>query len=194
MAVSIQEQRSLLSDLICASPAMMKALHAAQELNLSSWCIGAGVIRTLVWDHLHGLKRVSPIADIDLAYFDSAALPGENEKQISSQLLKRCPEFEWDVCNQANVHHWYAKIHANQVPPLSSLEEAIATWPEFATCVAVYLDSHDSLHIIAPYGLDDLFNMIVRRNPLRVDPLIFRERLRRKQFCNYWPKVTILDA
>jgi len=44
-----------------------------------------------------------------------------------------------------------------------SLIEGVASWPEIAT-VAVTLTPSGSIEVIAPHGLDDLFDMVVRWN------------------------------
>jgi uncharacterized protein len=41
--------------LLAGSAFTMQALSAARELGWSSWCIGTGAIRSLVWDHLQGV-------------------------------------------------------------------------------------------------------------------------------------------
>ena len=50
------------------------------------------------------------------------------------------------------------------------------------------------LHVIAPHGLDDLFAMVVRRNPARVSVQTYRERVASKRYAQRWPRVTIVEA
>ena len=92
------------------------------------------------------------------------------------------------------MHLWYAEVFGQVVPPLHSAAEAIATWPETATCTAVRLLPDDSLHIVAPFGLDDLFQMILRRNPARVTIEQFQQRLQSKQIVQKWPQVRVVDG
>ena len=40
-----------------ATPWCMQALQAVQQLGLPHCCIGAGAVRTLVWDALHGYAQ-----------------------------------------------------------------------------------------------------------------------------------------
>jgi uncharacterized protein len=75
---------------------------------------------------------------------------------------------------------------------LHSSEEAVGTWPETATCVAVRLLATDQIHIVAPYGLSDLFNMVLRRNPCRVTREQFVQRLHSKQILRKWPRVQVI--
>lgn len=67
-------------------------------------------------------------------------------------------------------------------------------WPETATAVAVRLRHDDSLHVVAPYGLDDLFNLVCRRNPAIVTREQFQRRVQNKQIAKRWPRVRVLDA
>ncbi|MET7831258.1 nucleotidyltransferase family protein [Micromonospora sediminicola] len=63
--------------------------------------------------------------------------------------------------------------------PLRTVADAVATWPEYATAVAVRLDAHDQITVCAPHGLDDLLDGVWRRNPARVSAEISRRRLSR---------------
>ena len=61
--------------MVAASDELMAALRAVRSLGLRSWCIGAGAIRSLVWDVLHGFDRRSAVEDLDVVYFDAKAGP-----------------------------------------------------------------------------------------------------------------------
>lgn len=179
-----------LCGLVRASQTLMGALRAVRSLGLSSWCLGAGSIRSLVWDDMHGYQVPSATPDMDVAYFDTDA-PSGFDVQLQERLSSLFPAVVWDVTNQAKVHEWLVDASGQPVPPLTSLEEGVATWPEFATCVAVSLDQHDSLHVIAPYDLDDLFELRVRHNPRRASVLTFTERVRSKNFLQRWPRLHV---
>ncbi|MGL4230450.1 MAG: nucleotidyltransferase family protein [Casimicrobium sp.] len=169
-----------------------RTLLAARELNLKSWCIGAGAIRNLVWDHLHGYAEPSNLADVDVAYFDSSDLSQARDDELQARLVAACPESPWEVTNQAAVHLWFESYFGHAVSPLRSLEEAVGTWPEYATSVGVFLDMDDEIHVIAPHGLDDLFNCVVRRNPTRVSIETYQKRVATKRYSLRWSKVTIV--
>ena len=99
-----------------------------------------------------------------------------------------------EATNQAAVHLWYKGVFGFSVPALHSSEEAVGTWPETATSVAVRLLATDQIRIVAPYGLSDLFNMVLRRNPCRVTNEQFVQRLHSKQIVSKWPCVQVIDA
>lgn len=104
------------------------------------------------------------------------------------------PQPCWEVTNQASVHHWFLQALGQVVPPLRSLEEGVATWPEFATCVGVCLEPDDSLRIVAPHGLDDLFAPRVRHNPVRADAATYERRVAQKRYAHRWPRVEVVPA
>lgn len=182
-----------LREIIRQDSRLMTILQAAREVNLPEWYIGAGVIRNTVWDHLHGYPGKSLMRDIDLAYFDGRDLSDRLGKEAELVLSKLVPDVEWDVVNQAGVHLWYKNSFGHEVEPLHSCEGGIDTWPETATCVAVRLLEDGMIQIYAPYGLDDLFNIVLRRNPVRVSEERFRERYLNKRIKEKWPNVTIID-
>ena len=70
----------------------------------------------------------------------------------------------------------------------------VGTWPEIATCVGVFLRADDSIGVVAPHGLDDLFQLVVRHNPVRADAQTYRERVASKRFTERWPLLSICPA
>ena len=50
----------------------------------------------------------------------------------------------------------------------------------------------DAIEVIAPHGLDDLFGLVVRRNP-RVPVETYRLRVADRRYTERWPKVRIVD-
>lgn len=178
--------------LVRATPWFMRALAQVRTLGLRDWCIGAGAVRNLVWDALHGHATPSALADVDVAWFDAADLAPEHDAQLQRRLRALAPDTPWEVTNQAGVHLWFEQHFGHPVAALPSLEAAVASWPEYATAVGVRLDADDALHVIAPHGLDDLFAMVVRRNPARVSLATYRERVAGKRYAARWPRVTVI--
>ena len=170
----------------------MKVLRSVRECSLPDWFVGAGVIRSIVWDHLHGYLSPTSIKDVDVAYFDLTNLSQEQDNYIVGQLAAKLPDVPWEVTNQAAVHLWFQQYFGYAVPPLQSCEEAISTWPETATSIGVRLLPNDELYIYAPFGLEDLFNMTLRRNPKRVTLELFRKRTNEKRISQKWPKVKVI--
>lgn len=164
----------------------MQALGAARKIDLSDWMIGAGFVRNAVWDRLHGFTEPTPLKDIDFIYFDPDRLDADFDKAIEHQLLNIAPGLPWSVRNQARMHV------RNDDRPYTSCEDAVAHWLETPTCVAVLLDKNEELSLIAPHGVEDLFNFDVRPTPSGLrKPEIYAERIQTKNWTEIWPKLTI---
>jgi uncharacterized protein len=172
----------------------MPALHAVRDLGLAPWCIGAGAVRNLVWDAIHELPTPSDLADVDVAYFDASELSPERDAALQRKLIAIHPRVPWEVTNQAAVHRWFESYFGHPVPPLLSLEDAVASWPEYATSVGLTLEPDNTIKVIAPHGLDDLFAVVVRRNPARVSVETYRERVAQKRYALRWPMVKIVPC
>ena len=171
----------------------MDALRAVRSVGPPDACIGSGAIRNAVWDALHAYSTPSFLADVDVPYFDPSDLTEATEKRFAKQLNELRPELTWDVKNQAAVHLWFHKVFGHEVEALHSMRDAVATWPETALAVAVSLRPDDAIAVTAPLGLEDLFSMVVRRNPRRVSVETYRKRIAEKMYKKRWPRVQIVD-
>lgn len=170
----------------------MNILRVARSANLPNWYIGAGLVRNTVWDHLHGEPGKTPIRDIDFVYF---SLEEIDETTITENLSKAVPDVEGDFKNSALVHEWYECKKGIIRPPFHSSEEDIDAWPEIASCIGIRLMQDEQIMIYAPYGIDDLMDMVLRRNrnnSYTVNQEIFRQRVIEKKIVERWPKVTVL--
>jgi uncharacterized protein len=182
-----------LRQILGANAWFMALLRTMRACDLPDWFVGAGVIRNITWDFLHGYTEPTPVADVDVAFFDPTDLTPERDRLAQQQLQARQPEIPWEATNQAAVHLWYEAVFGEAVPPLTSTLDAIGTWPETVTCIGVRLLPDDTLLIAAPYGLANLFNLVLRRNPRRVSLEQFQKRVQEKKILEKWPKVCLSD-
>jgi len=163
---------------------LMAALRSARALGLGSWCIGAGAVRNVVWERLHGRRlQAAQLADVDLAHHSPQRTAPDDDARLARQLREALP-LPWEVVNQAFVHQWPGarpgmRAHAH-------LEAALASWPETATAVGVWLDARDRLHLVAPHGVEDLMTGVLRKSA-GADPALFERRLQEKAFLTRWP-------
>lgn len=170
---------------------MMDILHTAEKLNLPDWVIGAGFVRNKVWDYLHGYQREKvDINDIDLIYFDLNGNDENADKKLSEK-LKIKTGLNWEVVNEAYAHKWYTI----KPPPYTSSEDAISKWPETATCIGVKIEN-GKLKLIAPYGVEDLVNLVIRPSPAFIDSdnveNIVVGRIKEKKWLKKWPKLKVV--
>jgi hypothetical protein len=146
----------------------------------------------MVWDHLHSFTTPSSLSDIDFAYFNEIGIGAGAEENVQAKLQAALPNVPWEATNQATVHLWFEQHFGHVVAPLRSLHESVASWPEYATSVALTLSQDGKLEVIAPHGLTDLFSMHVRRNPARVSLETYHRRIEQKRYAERWPKVTVV--
>lgn len=169
--------------LIAEDDEMMHIIRLVEPLQLPQWAIGAGFVRNKVWNVLHDFVGGGQPTDIDVVYFDP--LGRVDSDPIEQQLLSERPDLEWEVRNQALMHG------KNDMPPYQSTEDALSKWPETATAIGVTMQQGE-LKLIAPHGIGDLTNLIVRPTPTFMDPRRLervRERVQRKRWLEKWPKL-----
>lgn len=175
-----------IANLVASDQWMMDVLHEAEKLNLPDWMIGAGFLRNKVWDYLHGIHReVADTNDIDLIYFDPEHVSEEADYELSDKLSDTLG-LRWEIKNQAHMH----KRHSHE--PYKSAAEGMSHWVETPTCVAITLVK-DKPKVVAPHGIDDLVNLIVRPSPSRKDQLdLFYNRIESKKWLEKWPKLKVV--
>jgi len=190
----IRAVRTDLETLIAGSEWFMRVLQCVRDEQIPDAWVGAGALRDLVWGQLYGAGfRPDEVRDVDVAFFDRSDLSREHDERVTSRLSARCPGVPWEARNQAAVHTWYArKFGGNPPAPLTSIEDAIGTWPETATAVVVRIGQGDALEICAPLGVDDLIGGVWRRNPRRVTLAQSLSRLERHRPAERWPRVTVI--
>ncbi|MEE1657529.1 nucleotidyltransferase family protein [Microvirga sp. CF3062] len=168
------------------APSHALLLHVA-SLGLPDAWIGAGFIRNSVWDVLHGRAiDVTRLADVDVLFFDLDDTSREREAEIERRLRSLAPSTPWSVKNQARMHL------RNGDSPYRDTVDAVAHWAETATAIAVRT-VEGRVEVMAPYGVDDLLNLIVRPTPVFGHKIgIYRERVMAKDWPANWPKLTLL--
>lgn len=165
-------------------------LRRSAELGLPDWYLGAGCIAQSVWNDAHGRPPGEGILDFDLVYFHpDVSLEAEQDAGRKTSALLADLGVALDVKNQARVHLWYRDRFGYDIRPYVSTEDAIATWPTTATAVGVRL-LDGRLHVCAPYGLDDLFALVVRANRVQITPAIYQAKASR--WGQQWPMLTVL--
>jgi len=145
-------------------------------------------VRNAVWDHLHGYEEITPLADVDVLYFDRHNPEPAREFEIERMLHAKLPGRPWSVRNQARMHM------RNGDSPYRSTEDALLFWLETATCVAVRLGDNDDIIVMAPHGLADLLDMRSAPTPRGREKLQqYKERMKQKDWPSIWPKVIVRE-
>jgi len=187
-SISHEKHCAEIVQLVRADPWLMGLLETARSIGLAQWCIAAGAVRNLVWDHLHGHDTRTYPSDVDLPFYDGVKTDCSYEAEIQRRLSAARSDVRWEAVNQATVH-----LYTRDPRPYASIEEAMSRWADPVTAVGVYLTDTDQLTVIAPCGLDDLFSLIVRPNLVAPDAArVYRERVLSKGWLSRWPKLKII--
>ncbi len=139
-------------------------LEALEASGLRGW-LGAGCLRNPVWDARFGLR--SPGTDWDVALF------GE-EGQVRLEGLLPGP---WEAVDQARYGQ-------------GSAEAGLASWPETATAIGARLVP-GGLEVLAPWGLGDLLDGVLRRSGGFTDVAAFEARAASKRWSARWPGLRV---
>jgi hypothetical protein len=175
-----------LASLIEADVQRLALLETVSRLDLPDCWIGAGFVRSAVWDRLHDRKPATSWDDIDVIWFDPNRIDPAIDHQVEARLRQEAPGQNWSVKNQARMHL------RNGDEPCRSIEQAISRWPETATAVAIRRKV-GATEILSPHGLDDLFGLILRPTPffLSKKRSIFDQRLAEKRWLERWPLLSV---
>ncbi|AHG18902.1 nitrate reductase [Chania multitudinisentens RB-25] len=165
----------------------MQILSTARRLGLHDWCLGAGFIRNLVWDKRHDYRVATPLNDIDVIHFDPRNSDAQHDAILETRLLEWLTQ-PWSVKNQARMH-----LRSNRSPYLNS-EDAISYWPEIETAVGARLNADDSITLIAPFGLQALFNDTITFNAKSNNFTAFEQRIRQKRWLQRWPRLKVVNT
>lgn len=170
-----------LIDIIKNDDNIISILKTVEKLKLNDAWVAAGLIRNKVWDVLHNIN--TPINDIDVIYFDSTDTSWETEKDIEKKLEILMPNLPWSVKNQARMHL------KNGFDSYTCSFDGVAHFTEIPTAIAVKM-CNSELEIMAPYGLEDLFEKIVKPTPYYQNNSklhsIYIERMQEKKWDDIW--------
>ena len=163
----------------------MRILRHVRALNAPDCWVAAGFVRSLVWDRLHH-RACSPLPeDIDVIWYDAGQNHELADHYLETSLSGMDAEVNWSVKNQRRMHT------RNGDAAYESATQAMTYWPETATAVAVRLKPCDEIEIAAPFGLDDLFALVLTATPRFSGEKypMFLERANSKQWLAKWPNL-----
>jgi len=180
------DREAALIGLIRADPARMRLLALVRAHGPPGAWIAAGTLREAVWDDRHGRPPRPPEGDVDVVWFDRRAGVAE-DRRFERCLADAAPAVHWSVKNQARMHA------RNGDPPYASLSDALRCWPEPATAVAARLDAEDAILVLAPFGLAELFDLVVGPTPHFAGSrrAAHEARVRDKGWLARWPRLSL---
>jgi hypothetical protein len=174
----------------------MQVLEAARGAGLPDWRLFAGALYQTVWNSLTGRPADYGINDYDIGYFDADQSP-EAQSRWRAKVLESLPadlRAKVEVINQARVHLWFEAEFGRPYPALAHTDDMLRQALSTAHAVAVRLEADGRLTVAAPFGLADIFNMVLRPNPeLQSNPQSIVSHGRKALDAQKrWPEITIV--
>ena len=158
-----------LADILRASPGVMRVMTTVRGLGLPDWRLFSGAVYQTVWNAVTGREPGYGLKDYDIGFFDP-----DTSWDAEDVFIRRVAEAfdqplksQVEVRNQARVHLWFEQRFGEPYAALSSTDEALERFVCPAFAVGVRLEDDDRITVAAPFGLDDVFDMVLRPNPNR---------------------------
>ncbi|MEC8455891.1 MAG: nucleotidyltransferase family protein [Pseudomonadota bacterium] len=184
-----------LIDIVRADPGLMHVLRTVRALGLPDWRLVSGAVYQAVWNAKTGRPAGHGIKDYDVAYFDGSDLSYEAEDGVIKRVAAAFDEpfrSQVEVRNQARVHLWFENRFGEPYEPLGSTDEALGRFVAPTFAVGVRLEADDAITVAAPFGLEDVFAMVVRPNPNR--PVAKGWARTIESARGRWPELTVVES
>jgi hypothetical protein len=188
----LDEQIEALREVLSHNTVLTDVLARAAELDLPGWYLTAGCVFQTVWNVVTGRPATDGIRDYDLFYFDDSDLSWAAEDvaiRAGHTAFAGLPA-EVEIRNEARVHLWYEEKFGVPCQPHTSTEAAIDSFAATTCCLGIRLEPGTRWRVYAPHGLSDVFNLVVRPNPVLAPRHVYETKTDR--WRKQWPELTVL--
>lgn len=189
----LDEQLDTFHTMLSRNETLTEVLRRAAALDLPGWYVTAGCLFQTVWNAVTGRPPTYGIKDYDLFYFDAGDLSWEAEDAViraGRELFAGLPA-EVEIRNEARVHLWYEEKFGVVCPPYESTEAAIDSFAATTCCLGVRVTPEGGWRVYAPHGLSDVFDLVLRPNPLLAPRSVYEAKAAR--WREQWPELTVLE-
>ncbi|MFN8722551.1 MAG: nucleotidyltransferase family protein [Rhodospirillales bacterium] len=178
--------------IVADDPDLMALLRALRALAQPPWRVTAGCLYQTVWNVLTGRPRGTGIKDYDVVYFDADDLSWEAEDRVIRRVVAALPALPVpvEIRNQARVHLWFEKRFGAPYPPLRHVDDGLVRYASTVHAVSVRLEADGTIDVAAPFGLADVFDMVIRPNPAIDNAPSYAEKAARAKAI--WPDVRVI--
>ena len=159
------------------------------RLDLPDGWLVAGCLFQTVWNLQAGRPAEADIKDYDLFYFDDRDLGEGAERQVQARADDVLGDLGITVeaSNQARVHLWYEAHFGEPYPTiLRNARDGIERFLVPATCVGIRPGE-----VVAPYGLEGLYDGVLTMNPLVPHRELFERKV--ASYRARWPWLRVDD-
>lgn len=185
----VTEQLDALRAALTRNDVLTEVLAGAAELDLPDWYLTAGGVVQTVWNVVTDRPPTHGIKDYDLFYFDDTDLSWDAEDKAIKAGARVFGDLPVEIRNEARVHLWYEDHFGVPCAPHTSTEAAIDSFAATTCCLGVRV-SGENWRVYAPHGLADVFNLVIRPNPVLAPRDVYETKARR--WRTVWPELTVL--
>ncbi|MFE4998178.1 nucleotidyltransferase family protein [Streptomyces mirabilis] len=189
----LDEQSAALQAVLSRNDVLLEVLSRTAAMGLPGWYLTAGCLFQTVWNVVTDRSPTSGIKDYDVFYFDDSDLSWEAEDAViraGQEAFGGLPT-QVEIRNEARVHLWYEQKFGAPCDPHTSTESAIDCFAATTCCMGVRLEPDGRWRVYAPHGLADVFNLVVRPNPVLAPQEVYETKAAR--WRQQWPELTVLD-
>ncbi|MET8413437.1 nucleotidyltransferase family protein [Streptomyces sp. NPDC005195] len=189
----LDQQLDSLRAVLSRNDVLLEVLARTAKLDLPGWYVTAGCLFQTVWNVVSDKLPTSGIKDYDVFYFDAGDLSWEAEDAVIKAGREVFADLaaEVEIRNEARVHLWYEDKFGVACPPYKSVEAAIDSFAATTCCLGVRLETDGRWRVYAPHGLSDVFNLVVRPNPVLAPRSVYETKATR--WRQEWPELTVLE-
>ncbi|MET7898839.1 nucleotidyltransferase family protein [Streptomyces mirabilis] len=189
----LDEQSAALQAVLSRNDVLLEVLSRTAAMGLPGWYLTAGCLFQTVWNVVTDRSPTSGIKDYDVFYFDDSDLSWEAEDAVirAGQEAFGGLATQVEIRNEARVHLWYEQKFGVPCDPHTSTESAIDCFAATTCCMGVRLEPDGRWRVYAPHGLADVFNLVVRPNPVLAPQEVYETKAAR--WRQQWPELTVLD-
>ena len=148
-----------LEALVRADRWRMRVLNLLSDLNIDGAYITGCFARDAVWDAAHG-RAPQPIDPVEVTYVDHVRTQPDIDIQLQIELSARAPNKAWSVDNAGR-----------STPDVHDMTDVLRRMSDTTRAVAVRVVQTGKpggiFEVLAPFGLDDVFGMVLRPTPGR---------------------------
>ncbi|GAB4588959.1 nucleotidyltransferase family protein [Nocardia sp. IFM 10818] len=188
----VEEQLGVFREALARTEVLMEVLARSAALALPGWYLTAGCVVQTIWNTVTRRAPGSGIKDYDLFYFDGTDLSWEAEDAVirSARSVFADLPAEVEVRNEARVHLWYESKFGLPCPAYTCTEDAIDSFAATTCSLGVRVEPGGRWRVYAPHGFSDVFNLVVRPNPVLAPQAVYEAKASR--WLAHWPELTVL--
>ncbi|WP_310621513.1 nucleotidyltransferase family protein [Flexibacterium corallicola] len=186
-----RELEAFVKAVVLANEDLWEVLKLARSMTLpDAWLVSGGIYQNL-WNALCGKPQNYGVKDIDLIYFDDRDASYAAEDLVVKHFEQETSRLSIpvEVKNQARVHLWYPQRFGQSYPKLSHATQSLLYYASTTHSVAVKLNEHGEVVVHAPFGLQNIFRMVLVPNYALQNKATYEEKGKRLQAL--WPLLTL---